>query len=135
MILATIWMSAFTGCADPGAPPTGRRSASVDDSPVFDGELGCLPGEEDGAAFWDYGANPKGTIEEPVRWVRTSFVGLDPSLTLTFFEEAGGLDDVVVATNDQGRVIAFVEFGRDDEGRYFPNEAAACASAGIEDFT
>ena len=128
--------------------PTCSDQPKDDPSPVitsshppeaFDGELRCPAGEEDGAVTWDYGANPKGRIHDPVRWFRKNAVGLDQRLTLSFVEEFRGsadtLDNVVMAKNEDGLVVAFLEFGRDDEGRYFPNEAVVCASAGIQEFT
>ncbi len=73
-----------------------------------------------------------------MRWVQNNAVGLDPDLTLSFVEEFRGradtLDNVVLVKNNDGLVVAFIEFGRDDAGRYFPNAADVCASAGIEDF-
>ena len=113
--------------------------ASSHEPEAFDGELRCPAGEEDGAVMWDHGANPKGRIQDPVRWFRKNAVGLDPRLMLSFVEEFRGsadtLDNVVMAKNEDGLVVAFLEFGRDDEGRYFPNQAVVCASAGIQEFT
>ena len=58
---------------------------------------------------------------------------------LSFVEEFRGsadtLDNVVMAKNEDGLVVAFLEFGRDDEGPDFPNQAVVCASAGIQEFT
>jgi hypothetical protein len=106
---------------------------------AFGGKLQCPAGEDDGAVTWDYGANPKGTIEDPIRWFRDNAVGLDPTLMLSFVEEFRGstdfLDNLLIAKNEDGLVVAFLEFGRDADGRYFPNEALVCASAGIQEFT
>jgi hypothetical protein len=104
----------------------------------FDGAVRCPAGEEDGAAFWDYGANPRGTIDDPIAWTRENAVGLITAVELSFVEEIRGstdvLENVVLARNEDGLVIAFVEFGRDDNGRYFPNSSESCASSGIEEF-
>jgi hypothetical protein len=125
-------------CSDQPTDPS-RISDSSHEPEPFDGEIRCPAGEQVGAVAWDYGANPKGRIEDPVRWVRNNAVGLDPELALSFVEKFRGhadtLDNVVFVKNDDGLVVAFIEFGRDDEGRYFPNAAEVCASAGIEDFT
>lgn len=130
---------AVVACADAPQPRSGEPSSPVSEPPAFDGELRCPAGEEHGAAGWDYGANPKGTIEDPVGWFRNNAVGLDTGLKLSFVEEVRGRSDtlhnVVLAENEDGLVVAFIEFGRDDEGRYLPNYAEACASAGIQDFT
>lgn len=128
--------------------PTCSDQPKDDPSPVitsshqpeaFDGELRCQAGEEDGAVTWDYGANPKGRIQDPVRWFREHALGLDPELILSLVEEFRGsadtLDDVVLAKNQDGLVVAFIEFGRDDKGRYFPNSAVACTSSGLQEFT
>jgi hypothetical protein len=136
--LLAILITTPPACSDPPKEPSPVRRSSPE-SEAFDGEIRCPAGEQDGAVGWDYGANPKGTIEDPVRWVRNDAVGLDPELTLSFVEEFRGradtLNNVVLAKNRDGLVIAFIEFGRDDEGRYVPNDAVACASAGIQDFT
>jgi hypothetical protein len=125
-------------CSDPPNDPS-SISRSSHEPEAFDGEIRCPAGEQDGAVGWDYGANPKGRIEDPVRWFQDHAVGLDPELTLSFVEQFRGradtLDNVVMAKNGDGLVVAFLEFGRDDEGRYFPNDAVVCASAGIQDFT
>ena len=132
-----IWLLlAVTACAQPDPPR--RATSSVSDTVPFEGTVRCQPpAEEDGAAYWDYGANPRGTIDDPVAWVREESVGLDPALALSFVEEFRGeedrLDNVVLAKDEHGSVVAFVEFGRDDEGRYYPLYAEACARAGIED--
>ena len=126
--------SLFLGCSGsaPTDEPTDPRSAS---GAGFSGTLTCPAGEDAGSATWDYSANPRGETTDPVAWVRGHARGLGASLTLTFLPTAGELEDVVVATRDDGVALAFVTFGEDDEGRYFPNEAEACPSAGIEDFT
>jgi hypothetical protein len=71
--------------------------------------------------------------------MRRNALGLDPALDLSFEEEIPGspdaLEDVVVVQAPDGMVVGFVEFGRDELGRYFPNRAVLCASTGIEDFT
>lgn len=125
-------------CSEQPKDPT-PISGSAPEPEVFNGELRCPAGEEDGWAGWDYGANPRGTISDPVRWFQENAVGLNPGLALSFVEEFRGsvdtLDNVVFAKNDDGLVVAFIEFGRDDEGRYFPSDARMCASAGIEEFT
>jgi hypothetical protein len=58
---------------------------------------------------------------------------------LSFLEGFRGrtdvLEHVVLAKNEAGSVVAFLEFGRDDEGRYFPNDAEACTSSGIQGVT
>jgi hypothetical protein len=141
-VVATIALWAVASCAERSPvsradpPPDGSATPSV--VAPFDGAVQCQPGEEDGAAFWEYGADPQGRIDDPVAWVRENAVGLDPRLTLSFLEEFRGSTDVfpnlVLAKDDEGLVIAFVEFGRDEEGRYFPNYAVMCASAGIEEF-
>jgi hypothetical protein len=130
------WVIAMA-CAQPDPPPPGSPS-SVSDNVSFEGAVECQPGEEDGAAFWDYGANPRGTIHDPVAWVGEETTGLDPTLSLSFMEEFQGetdsLGNVVLAKDEHGSVVAFVEFGRDDEGRYYPLYAETCASTGIEEF-
>jgi hypothetical protein len=124
-------------CGQPDPPSPGSPS-SVDDNASFEGAVRCQPGEEDGAANWDYGPNPRGTIDDPVAWVREETIGLDPTLSLSFTEEFRGetdsLDNVVLAKDEHGSVVAFVEFGRDEEGRYYPLYAETCASTGIEEF-
>jgi hypothetical protein len=110
--------------ADPPASPAG-----------FSGELDCPAGEEVGDAFWDYSPNPRGQTTDAVAWVRRHADGLDGSLDLTFLPTAGDLEDVVVATGEDGTALAFVAFGKDEGGRYYPTEAKACPSSGIEDFT
>jgi len=136
-VVIALITAALGSCADP-LRTTGSPARTPLPLAMFQGRVQCAEGEEDGAAGWDYGANPRGTIEDPVAWVRESAVGLDPALELTFDEQVRGdvdsLHNVVLATNRQGSVVAFVEFGRDDEGRYFPNYAEMCASAGIEEF-
>jgi hypothetical protein len=121
-------------CGQPDPDPP----SSVSDAVSFEGAVQCQLGEEDGAANWDYGANPRGTIDDPVAWVREETIGLDPTLSLSFIEEFRGqtdsLDNVVLATDEHDSVVAFVEFGLDDEGRYYPLYAETCASAGIEEF-
>jgi hypothetical protein len=54
---------------------------------------------------------------------------------LSFVDRAGDRDDVVVATRDDGVALAFVDFGVDETGRYYPGEAGACPSSGIEYFS
>lgn len=135
--VGVILLVMLLGCGDPGATPAVDGSESR--PPPFEGAVQCDPGEEDGAAGWDYGANPRGTIDDPVVWMRDNAVGLDAALTLSFVEEVRGetdiLENVVLAATEEGAVVAFVEFGRDERGRYFPNRSEMCASAGIEDFT
>jgi hypothetical protein len=142
-VVASITLWAVVSCSDrspvSGADPSRVASGTPSVGASFEGTVQCQPGEEDGAAFWEYGANPRGTIADPTTWTRRNAVGLDPSLSLSFEEEAGGnvelREDVVLARNEDGAVVAFVEFGRDAEGRYFPNYAEMCASAGIEEFS
>jgi hypothetical protein len=97
----------------------------------------CEPGDEAGATHWDYGI-PRGTIDDPIAWVREKAVGLDPTLELSFVDEFRSstdlLPNLVMATDDDGLVVAFVEFGRDDAGRYFPNHSESCTSSGIREF-
>ena len=134
-----ILVIALPTCSDQPKDDPSQVITSSHQPEAFDGELRCPAGEEDGAVGWDYGANPKGRIEDPVRWFQNNAVGLDPELMLSFVEEFRGsadtLDNVVLAKNEDGLVVAFLEFGRDDEGRYFPNQAVVCASAGIQEFT
>jgi hypothetical protein len=47
--------------------------------------------------------------------MRENAVGMDPSLTLSFVEKVGDLEDLVVVMNEEGLTLAFVEFGRDEE--------------------
>jgi hypothetical protein len=101
---------------------------------TFAGELRCPAGEKAGGAIWDYGSDVRGTIVDPTTWVRESATGLDPALKLSFVKEAGDRDNVVLATSADGSVLAFVDFGVDKAGEYFPNDAEACPSSGIEDF-
>ena len=65
-------------------------------------------------------------------------MGLIAGVELSFVDEIRGstdiLENVVLAANEGGLVIAFVEFGRDDDGRYLPNYFESCASSGIEEF-
>ena len=127
----------IASCGD--SPRSRVKDTSVTPSPdPFEGTVQCQPDEEDGAQYWDYGANPRGTIDDPVTWVREKTIGLDPYLTLSFVEEFRAstdvLENVVLAKDEPGSVVAFVEFGEDDAGRYFPNYAEACASTGIEEF-
>jgi hypothetical protein len=137
--LLAILVITLPTCSDQPKDDTSPVIRSSHQPEAFDGELRCPAGDEDGAVMWDYGANPKGMIQDPVRWFRQNAVGLDPKLMLSFLEEFRGsadtLDNVVMAKNEDGLVVAFLEFGRDDEGRYFPNQAVVCASAGIQEFT
>jgi hypothetical protein len=137
--LLAILVITLPTCSDQPKDDPSRVITSSHQPEAFDGELRCPAGDEDGAVMWDYGANPKGRIQDPVRWFRQNAVGLDPKLMLSFLEEFRGsadtLDNVVMAKNEDGLVVAFLEFGRDDEGRYFPNQAVVCASAGIQEFT
>jgi len=131
-LVAVCSLAFHTACGSP------IRSANNGTPSPFDGELRCPAGEKDGWVGWDYGI-PRGTIEDPIDWVRQNAVGLDPALELSFVEEIRGPSDVfpnaVLATNKDGVVLAFVEFGQDENGRYFPNQALLCASTGIEEFT
>lgn len=106
---------------------------------AFDGELRCQAGEEDGAVTWDYGANPKGRIQDPVRSFREHALGLDPELILSFVEEFRGsadtLDDVVLAKNQDGLVVAFIEFGRDDKDATSRTARLRGTSSGLQEFT
>ena len=117
-LLAILVMTLPT-CSDQPKDDPSPVIASSHPPEAFDGELRCPAGEEDGAVMWDYGANPKGRIQDPVRWFRKNAVGLDPRLMLSFVEEFRGsadtLDHVVMAKNEDGLVVAFLEFGRDDE--------------------
>jgi hypothetical protein len=121
-VVLALLLLALPTCADQptDVPPPANASQQPT---TFDGQLQCSAGEEDGAVEWDYGANPKGTIEDPVRWFRDNALGLDPKLMLSFVEEFRGspdtLDNVVMARSEDGRVVAFLEFGRDVNGRYF----------------
>jgi hypothetical protein len=83
---------------------------------------------------WDYGADENGFVDDPAAWVRDNGRGLDKDLTLSFLPTAGDREDVVIATREDGVVIAFVDFGREPPGAYFPIEAEACPSSGLEDF-
>ena len=134
MAVATL----LTSCVDPTRQRAGSTSATVSPDP-FDGVLRCPAGEEDGAGGWDYGANPRGTIDDPIAWTRENAVGLVAGVELSFVEEIHGstdvLENVVLAKNEDGLVIAFIEFGRDESGRYFPNYFESCASSGIEEFS
>jgi hypothetical protein len=136
-VASVAFTTLIASCGDPTQPRALGASAKPSPEP-FGGTVQCRPGEDDGAAFWDYGANPRGTIDDPVAWVREETIGLDPTLSLSFMEEfrgeADSLDDVILAKDEHGSVVAFVEFGRDDEARYYPVYAEGCASAGIEDF-
>jgi hypothetical protein len=98
----------IASCGEPTRSRGGATSASPSPGP-FDAAVQCRPGEEDGAQYWEYGANPRGTIDDL-------------------------LENVVLAKDDSGSVVAFVEFGKDDDGRYLPNYAETCASTGIEEF-
>ncbi len=124
----------FLGCGEstPTNEPTDPLSAS---RAAFSGTLTCPAGEDVGSATWDYGANPRGQSTDAVAWVRQHARGLGVNLTLTFLTTAGELENVVVATREDGTALAFVTFGKDGEGRYFPTDAEACPSSGIEDFT
>jgi len=138
--LALVVATGFAGsCADPSPPrPPGNESPAPSSPAPFDGRVQCEPGEESGAIHWDYGI-PRGTIDDPVAWVRHHAVGFDPTLELSFVDEfrssTDTLPNLVTAKNSDGLVVAFVEFGRDDAGRYFPNYGEMCASAGIQEFT
>jgi hypothetical protein len=101
---------------------------------VFSGVLECPGGERPGGATWDYGANTKGTIQDPVGWVHDNATGLDPDLVLSFLKNAGDLDNIVIATRLDGVVLAWVRFGLDDTGKYSPQTAEACNESGIQDF-
>jgi hypothetical protein len=94
----------------------------------------CATGDEHGAGVWDYGANPRGTIKDPVRWISSKAVGLRPELVLSFVVRVGDRKDVVVISEEAGRILGFVDFGRDDNGRYFPVTMESCASSGLDDF-
>jgi hypothetical protein len=122
----------IASCGEPTRPREGDTSVTPSPDP-FDAAVQCRQGEEDGAQYWEYGADPRGTIDDPVTWVREETIGLDPTLTLSFLEEFRGhtdvLENVVLAKDELGSVVAFVEFGNDDQGRYFPNYAEACARA------
>jgi hypothetical protein len=134
--VASLALFAFGPVACAGQPKDPSRISESSQAPeAFDGELRCPIGDEHGEAFWDYGANPRGTIVDPVRWMRKNAVGLDPSLTLSFVEKVGDLEDVVVVMNRGGLALAFVEFGREGNNRFFPNHAESCSSTGIDDFT
>jgi hypothetical protein len=128
-------MALIASCGEPTRSHAGDTSVTPTPDP-FEGAVQCQPGEEDGAQFWEYGANPRGTIDDPVTWVREETIGLDPALTLSFVEEFRGrtdvLESVVLAKDEHGSVVAFVEFGRDDGG--LPDYAETCASTGIEEF-
>jgi hypothetical protein len=122
------------GCTE--AATTNRTAdPPSSDAPGFTGSLICPAGEDVGEAFWDYGANPRGETTDVVAWVRTHSRGLDAGLNLTFLPTAGDLRNVVIATGEDGVVLAFVVFGKDARGRFFPNGAEVCPSSGIEDFT
>ena len=134
--LASLALLAFGPVACAGQPRDPSRISESSHAPeAFDGVLRCPAGEEHGEAFWDYGANPRGTIIDPGRWMRKNAVGLDPALALSFVEKVGDLEDVVVVMNNDGLTLAFVEFGRDQRDRFFPNHAESCSSTGIDDFT
>jgi hypothetical protein len=128
----------IASCGDPTRQRAGSTSVTVSPDP-FDGVLRCPAGEEAGAGGWDYGANPRGTVDDPIAWTRENAVGLIAGVELSFVEEIHGstdeLENVVLAKNEDGLVIAFVEFGRDDNGRYLPNYFESCASSGIEEFS
>jgi hypothetical protein len=124
---------ALGSCTDTPPRVADHPSPSHEVAP-FDGELRCGPGDEHGEGWWEYGV-PRGTIVDPVRWVRTHAVGLHPQLELSFADRVGSLEDIVVVMTPEGATIGFVEFGRDDDGRYFPNHSESCASSGIDDFT
>jgi hypothetical protein len=133
-IVAVVAVCSFafhTSCGTPVRSPNNGTPSP------FDGELRCRAGE-DGWVGWDYG-DPRGTIEDPIAWVSENAVDLDPDLVLSFVDEIRGPSDVflnaVLATDKNGVVRAFVEFGQDEDGRYFPDQAFVCASSGIQEFT
>ena len=74
-------------------------------------------------------------IKDPVRWVRTHAVGLHEDLELSFGEEIGDRENVVVITTGEGGQVGFVEFGQDDSGRYLPTRSESCSGSGLDDFT
>jgi hypothetical protein len=119
-------------CGRAGDPTTADDPSG--NAPTFAGVLTCPDGEDAGGAGWDYGADPEGFVDDPVAWVRDNARGLEIDLTLSFLESAGDREEVVIATRQDGVVLAFVDFGQDPAGAYFPNEAEACPSSGIEDF-
>ena len=137
MIVVVVAAYLFGSCGYPSPPRSAGESKTVNDPAPFDGQV-REPGEADGAIHWDYGANPRGTIDDPIEWVRDNAVGLDPTLELSFVDEFRSSTDIfpnlVMAKHDDGLVVAFVEFGRDGSGRYFPNQSEMCASAGIQEF-
>ena len=61
-------------------------------------------------------------------------VGLSAEDEVVLGNDPEGNETIVVVVRD-GAVLAWVEFGRDPRGRYYPNYVEVCASAGIQDFT
>ena len=133
-LVALVTPLLLLGCNEstPSNEPSDPHSASPT---AFSGTLTCPAGEEVRAATWDYGPNPRGQTTDAVAWVREHAEGLDERLDLTFLMTAGGLENVVVARQEDGTPLAFVAFGMDAEGRYFPNVSESCPSSGIDDFT
>jgi len=121
-------------CVDQRPPAAGASPSIPTVISPFDGELRCATGDEHGAGVWDYAANPRGTIEDPVHWVSSKSVGLRPELALSLVERVGDREDVVVISEEDGRTLGFVDFARDDDGRYFPVTTESCASSGLDDF-
>jgi hypothetical protein len=133
MLAPALAVIVLSSCRD-AVPPIDAAGNPSSQSPSFGGELVCPDGEEAGGAGWDYGPDPRGITRDAVGWVRTHATGIDETLTLALLTKAGDRDNVVVASRPDGTVLAFVDFGVDDRGRYFPGEAEACRSSGIEDF-
>lgn len=128
-VLVSVTMLLACCGGDPGSPDD-----ATGDVPTFDGVLTCPDGGDVGGVGWDYGADPKGFVDDPAAWVRDNGRGLDEGLTLTLLATAGDREDVVIATRDDGAVLLFVDFGQDAAGAFFPVEGEACPSSGLEDF-
>ena len=133
-LLGVVALLIHVSCVDERPLQVGASPSTPTVISPFDGELRCATGDELGAGVWDYGANPRGTIEDPVHWVSSKSVGLRPELTLSFVERVGDREDVVVISEEDGRTLGFVDFARDEDGLYFPVTTESCASSGLHDF-
>jgi hypothetical protein len=135
VFFTTVICAVSVSCAGEGGVAAPSTVRTTPPTPHVSSNLSCPDGEEPREAGWDYGADPRGFVTDPVAWVRKHARGLDPGLDVSLIDASADLEDVVVATTPDGTVLAYVDFNKDDTGRYLPVVAKACRASKIEDFT